>query len=209
MTPMQQFQSIWHRCDSYAALYDYLAKNVKGIVNLEELLRSEWVMRVSAFDFYVHELVAQRALEIFEGKRQDTLVYANFKISLKSFHLLHMAETQTERAAFFDLEVRSQLKRQTFQQPDDVANGIRLFSTIELWNETVQKLGATKKTIDSATKVLKRDLSLIVARRNQIVHEGDLKPGLPREPWPISKADIEFVKATIEKIVGAVDSVLL
>jgi hypothetical protein len=42
----------------------------------------------------------------------------------------------------FDLEIRTKLARVTDQFPDDIADGIRMVSPIELWNEIARHHGA-------------------------------------------------------------------
>ena len=66
-------------------------------------------------------------------------------------------------------------------------------------------LGATQATKTDEAKDLKRQLSLIIGRRNKIAHEGDLQQSPPREPWPISRADLTFVGDQIERVVRAID----
>ena len=83
-----------------------------------------------------------------------------------------------------------------------------LCSAIELWNEVALKLGATQATKPNEAKSLKKQLSLIVRRRNKIAHEGDLQQSLPREPWPISRTDLAFVADQIERLVRAIDAVV-
>lgn len=96
----------------------------------------------------------------------------------------------------------------TFQDPEKIADGVRLFSPIELWNEVALKLGATPATKIAKAKSLKKELSLVVRRRNNIAHEGDLQPLPPREPWPISQSDLKFVADLIEKVVRGIDAVV-
>jgi hypothetical protein len=106
----------------------------------------------------------------------------------------------------FDLEVRTKLARVTYQFPDDIADGIRMVSPIELWNEIVKYLGAAPATVKTDAGVLRGELSQIVNRRNKIVHEGDLQPSIPRTPWPITRADVDHVKTTIECIVSGIEA---
>jgi hypothetical protein len=68
--------------------------------------------------------------------------------------------------------------------------------------------GATQATKTNDAKDIKRQLSLLIGRRNKIVHEGDLQQSPLREPWPISRADIVFVGEQIERIVRAIDTVV-
>ena len=208
MTPIAHFEAVWNRCAQLSALHAYLAKNVSGVLQPDELLRAEWVARVSALDLYIHELVAQLMLEIFEGRRPASPAYLRFQISNETIDRIRAAATKSDAGAAFDLDVRQQLSYVTFQEPDKIADGVRLCSTIELWNEVALKLGATQATKADKAKDLKKDLSLVIRRRNRIAHEGDLQPSTLREPWPISKVDLTFVEGQIERLVRTIDAVL-
>ena len=50
-------------------------------MSVDELLRAEWVARVSALDLYVHELVAQSMVQIFEGIRNPCPGFYKFNCS--------------------------------------------------------------------------------------------------------------------------------
>lgn len=96
----------------------------------------------------------------------------------------------------------------TYQDPERLADGIRLCSPVELWNEIAIKLGATPGTKADEAKKLKQQLSLLVRRRNQIAHEGDLQPTVLREPWPIVQTDLMLVANLVEKLVRTIDSLI-
>jgi hypothetical protein len=113
--------------------------------------------------------------------------------------------TQADASSAFDLEVRSKLSRVSYQLPEDIADGIRLVSGSELWNEIALAKGATVATKGVLAKNLKKDLSIIVERRNKIAHEGDLQPSIPRTPWPITRADVSYVARFIEDLVRTID----
>lgn len=108
----------------------------------------------------------------------------------------------------FDLEVRSKLARVTYQFPDDIADGIRMITGIELWAEVVRHHGSTGPAIKAGASALKGELTQIVNRRNKIVHEGDLQPGVPRIPWAISRTDVDHVRDVIKKIVDGIEAVV-
>jgi len=208
MTPLAHFEAVCSRCSQLQTLQAYIERNVTGILQPDELLRAEWVARVSALDLYIHELVAQRMLDIFEGRRTSSAAYLRFHVSTETLNRIRVAPTPSDASAAFDLFVRSHLGRITFQFPEDIADGVRLCSTIELWNEVALFLGATQATKAEEAKNLKRQLSLLIGRRNAIAHEGDLQQSPLREPWPISRADLIFVGAQIERIVRAIDAVV-
>jgi hypothetical protein len=206
--PLAHFEAVWSRCAQLSALYAYLAKNVTSVMQPDELLRAEWVARVSALDLYIHELVAQCMLAIFEGRRSTTPAYLKFDVSNETLNRIRTSVTASEASAAFDLYVRDRLSRITYQDPEDIADGVRLCSTVELWNEVATKYGATSATKTAVAKSLKTQLSLIVRRRNQIAHEDDLQPPPLREPWPINQADLQFVAGQIEGLVRAIDAVV-
>jgi hypothetical protein len=208
VTPLAHFHLVWNRCDLLSTIHGYLTAEAAAILNPDELLRAEWAMRISALDLYVHELVAQKMLAIFERTRPPSAAYLRFRISNETLDRIRVAATLSDTSSAFDLEVRSQLQTKTFQDPDDIANGIRLISDVELWNEVAMKLGATASTRVDKAKSVKKDLSLMAQRRNKIVHEGDLQPSAPRTPWPITRADVAIVRSHVEQIVSAIDAVI-
>lgn len=208
MTPIAQFDSVWGRCAVLSGLYTYLERNVAGVRQPEELLRAEWVARVSALDLYVHEVIAQAMVATFEGRRPITSAYSKFQVSNDALDRICAASTSIEASAAFDLYVRTQLARITYQFPDDISDGIRLCSAVELWNEIAIVLGATASTKNELAKNHKRQLSLIVRRRNAIAHEGDLQQTPLRDPWPIKQADLTEVSNFIESVVRAIDTVV-
>jgi hypothetical protein len=208
MKPKNYFDDVWQRCELFTTLYGYMRTNATVAIRPEELLRAEWASRVCALDLYVHELVAQGLVEIFEGKRPSTAAFAKFSVSCDALMRVQAASTASERRAAFDLEVRTKLNRMTFQNPDDIADGVRLISECKLWNEVAFHFGATQANFVFETKSIKKQLAMIVDRRNKLVHEGDLQPSLPRIPWPIATEDVVEVKRFIEGVVGAIDSIV-
>jgi hypothetical protein len=208
VTALSQFEAVWARCAQLSGLYAYLARNLTGVLQPDELLRAEWVARVCAIDLYVHELVAQRMVDTFEGRRTATPAYLRFQLSNEAIGRIRSAAGPAEASSAFDLHVREQLSRNTYQAPDDIADAVRLCSTVELWNEVAVNLGASQSTKITSAKAIKRQLSLIVGRRNIIAHEGDLQRSPLREPLPISQGDLAVVAGHIERVVRAIEAVV-
>jgi hypothetical protein len=208
MTPISYFSDVWQRCAEIEALHNYLAGKVTPAISIDELLRAEWVARISALDLYVHELVAQSMLKIFEGTKKGCPGFAKFHCSSETLLRIKNAVSPVDASAAFDLEVRSKLSRVTYQSPDDIADGVRLISGSELWNEIALAKGATTATQFAEAKNLRKDLSLVVERRNKIVHEGDLQPSIPRTPWPINRADVDYMAGFIEDLVRTIDKIV-
>lgn len=208
MLPIDQFKEAWVRCDHLSIIHAFLSRNVASVLRPDEILRAEWAARVSSLDLYVHELVAQQMLAIFEGKRPQCSGFSSFTVPAETMDRVRKSATPTDASAAFDLTARDQLSRKTYQYPEDIAAGVRLFSGIALWSEVALKLGATAQSKDEDAKRIKKELTQIVGRRNKIVHEGDLQPTIPRVPWPISQADLAFVAQFINSLVHAIDVVV-
>jgi hypothetical protein len=208
MTPIAYFAEVWQRCAEIETLHTYLAGKLTPALSADELLRAEWVARVSALDLYVHELVAQNMMKIFDGTRNGCPGFYKFQCSSDTLLRIKHAVTPADASAAFDLEVRSKLSRVTYQFPEDIADGIRLVSGVELWSEIALAKGASAATKGTLAKSLKKDLSLIVERRNKIAHEGDLQRSIPRTPWPVTRADVSYVAGFIENLVRTIDKIV-
>ncbi|WP_172643236.1 hypothetical protein [Rhizobium leguminosarum] len=132
--------------------------------------------------------------------------YSKLQVSSDTLMRIHANGPGIISDTAFDLEIRTKLARVTYQFPDDIADGIRMVSPLEIWNEIAKHLGATAVTAKTEAGALKGELTQIVNRRNKIVHEGDLQPGIPRVPWPIKREDVDHVKATIERIIDGIEA---
>jgi hypothetical protein len=206
MTPKNYFDEAWRRADLFATLHAYVSNNVAAVVQPDELLRAEWAMRVSALDLYVHEVVSQNLLKIFQGARPVCPGYSKLQISSDTLMRIHANGPGLNSDTAFDLEIRTRLARITYQFPDEIADGIRMVSPIELWNEIAKHHGASPGEANNDARALRGELIQIVNRRNKIVHEGDLQPAVPRTPWPITRQDVDHVKSTIECVVAGIEA---
>lgn len=190
-----------------SAMYAYLSSTTTKALHSEEILRAEWVGRVAALDLFVHELVAQRIVEVFEGRRAATDSYKKFMLPNETVGRIRAAPNPDDARAAFDLEVRRQLGLITYQGHESIADGIRMVSSVELWNGVAAYLGTPPADVNKRAKALRGQLSMIVERRNKIAHEGDMQPAAPRLPWPISQADLQTVSGFILQVVGAIDAI--
>lgn len=208
MLPIDHFQAVAARCDQIAGLYAFLSSNTTSALQPDELLRAEWVLRISALDLYVHELVAQRMLAIFDGSLTAPQGFLRFQLPNEALLRVKNATSQVEASLAFDLHVRTQLSRVTYQFPEDIAAGIRLCSDVELWNEIALHQGSTPQSQTNDAKALKQSLSLLVRRRNAIAHEGDLQQGPVRTVYPILQADLQLVRSFVKNLVSSINAVV-
>lgn len=167
-------------------------------LDLSDILRSELVFAVSAFDHFVHEVARLGMLEINQGSRPPTDSYLRFLVPLSD---VQIAIGPSANAKWLDDRIREHHGWKSFQQPDKVAEAIRLVSEIRLWDEIASRLG-------KAPEDIKRQLELIVDRRNKIAHESDMDPSFPGSRWPINRPLVDDAISFIEQIAEAIFDVI-
>jgi len=137
-------------------------------------------------------------LEVYSGKRPTTNAFLRFPVSAD---VLVASNSGSSGIALFEEEIRKRHSFLAFQQPDKVADAIRLFSPCRLWEEVGAIIGSTPTDI-------KTRLQLIVDRRNKIAHEADLDPSFPGVRWPISSSDADSVTDYISGLCEAMHTVI-
>ena len=143
-TAIDQFRWNLGRVRNLGSLHSILSAQTTAALNLTDLLRSELVMIVSALDLYVHEIVRLGMLECFRGQRARTDAFHRFQVTLGgTIEAISMPGSNV----WLDEQVRDRLGHRTFQQPDDIAEGIRLISNVELWNSVAVQLQSTSQDV--------------------------------------------------------------
>lgn len=209
VSPKDIFDNAWERCDVLTNAYAFTSSNMTGVFQSDELLRAEWVARVSALDLYIHELVSQEMLNIFKKTRSISKGYETFTLPHRIIDIIRDESTTSNDAEnVFNLEVRRQLGFQTYQNSSSIADGIRLISDVELWNTIAANQGEPARTCQTKAKAIKLQLNTIVDRRNKIAHEGDMQPIMPRTPWPITNNDLITVRSFISSLINSLESII-
>jgi hypothetical protein len=173
-----------------------LRATVTAAINTDDLLRSALVQGVSAFDHFVHEEVRARMIETQLGNHQRSKGYDRFRVSLSSVN----SALRNGGASWLVEEIREQHGYLSFQQPDKVADAFRYVTDASLWVDVAAHMG--KKPED-----VKRQLKLIVDRRNKIAHEADTDPTPPRSRYPISDTAVRDSLDFLEQVVDAMFAV--
>lgn len=158
-------------------------------VDATDLLRAQVVMGVSALDHYIHELTLTGMLEIYARTRPPTTAYHKFQVPMG----VAVPGITNGSTAWFESIIREKHGFLAFQQPDKIAEAVRLFSPCELWP-------AVATAMDMTVEATKTRLRLVVERRNKIVHEADLDPSYPGVRWPITPTDATGVVDYVERI---------
>jgi len=168
-------------------------------VALDDLRRAALVMAVSAMDAYFHAKVMAHVIEHSKCSKPSSRLL-NESIRVEDFIKArkHKYKNAPLRAA-----IERKLSFQSLQQPDKVKGALQLIGVSGFWNSVAGELAQGKKDpCDQMSKMVKR--------RNQIVHEGDLsqsKKARNKARGISDKSVREWVELAVS-IVNAADKVI-
>lgn len=170
---MLNAKAVFHKniqqVNELGALYDHLSNVVNIPEQFDDLLRSQIVNAVSAFDKLMHDLIRIGMVRIFENNRPPTGKYMGETIAIQHLPGLTISAIPPP-AVRFEQIVREKLSTLSFQDPTKIADGLSyIWDEKQKWQQIALGLGMSDS--DAKTK-----LKLIVTRRNAIVHEADLDP---------------------------------
>lgn len=160
-------------------------------VDLDDVLRAEYVLAVSAFDRFMHEFVRLGMLETASGRRKATSHFQRYQVGLGA------AVSSDPLGVWLDGEIRTRNSLLSFQRADKVADAVRLIGDVKLWEEVGNLLGASASDT-------KNRLNLVVDRRNKIAHEFDRDPSSPGSRWPINEAILKDTVTFLEQVARAI-----
>lgn len=190
---LDAFRGSISRVHHLGGLHKAILSLTTPAIDASDLLRAQIVLAVSALDFYVHEITVIGMLEVLGGVRPVTPAFEKYRVSVGAM----IAGLPTGSHDWFEADVRERHSFLSFQQPDKIADAIRLFSDVKLWSSVSAALGQDEATV-------KARIRLIVDRRNKIAHEADLDPSYPGSRWPITESDVasscQFLSQTAEAI---------
>lgn len=168
------------------ALYDHFIKDLKIPHNdVSDILRFQIVYAVSGFDRLLHELIRVGVIEMFRGTRIKTSKFLGQQFRadtlLKAIEYSKSSNIPSSPQETIEYIVNKEMYEKlgylSFQSPDKVKDGLSL-----IWDEPrkllslAKDIGMTGGTDNDKQKILEQKLTLLVDRRNQIAHEGDIDP---------------------------------
>lgn len=162
-----------------------------------DVYRSSLAMAVSALDRYVHEKTSQEMMRVHRGARPTTTAFDRFQVSLLG---ARTGVANPTIDTWLQTEIRTAHELKSFQKADSIADAVRLFSGVELWNGVSASIGLPAADI-------KIRINVMTDRRNKIVHEFDSDPTTPGARWPVDAAMAKDTTDFISMIVEAIEVV--
>lgn len=194
---MRQFDSELSRARDLVGLGQSLGAMTHGLVDATDIFRAALTHAVAALDAYVHGVVLDRAVDVVLGRARGVGAGAKIGLHFMAIQQILMASSPVDRELAARTHVAQRLSLETFQRPEDVGNGFAMVGIKKIWSSAFPDPEAAKTA-----------LSLVIRRRNQIVHQCDADPVTPGNLTPLSGADTLDAIATVEATVAAIDAIL-
>ena len=178
------------------SIYDEVVRLAPTLVTqASQLLRSQFVLLVSALDTYIHDIVRIGILQEYQGIRPVSRGLS--KLSL-TYNDLSELESQPPMMKTPTMEqiIRRINSVDSFQSSKSIEYAMGLIGITGIWSKLSSSLAVNAEDI-------KTKLDLIVRRRNQIAHESDYNPSTGHQRG-INKNEIKDIKVFICDFVNAI-----
>lgn len=152
---------------------------------LDEILRAQLVLIVSAFDTFIHDCVRIGIVKQFGMSGAIAHKLNNYRVSFEDMRNMCALSSSADRMFYLDGVIRKANSHDSFQSPTNVEYAMGLLGVGHLWLALSKGMGMPAADI-------RAELSNIVNRRNKIAHESDLDPtGVSLNP--ITKKEVDEV----------------
>ena len=181
------------RVKNLGSIYQSLNSDTAQLLDLSDILRSQYVMLISALDHFIHEIVRFDMIETYNNQRTPTKAFKEFILSLNKNILFTKAIMEEKNNTWLNGQIRHTNGFKSFQESDKIKEALYLILEKDIWIEVQQDLG----------NEITMELNLIIKRRNQISHEADIEP-INQELREIREEDITYSIELIESIVNKI-----
>ena len=178
------------------SIYQYLQSQAKNL-DATILLRSQFVLIVSAFDTYIHSVVINKIIDRYFSSGQKLNIQLDIPLSLA--YEMKSLNVDMQKNKLYSFLVRK-LSRDSFQSPKSIEYAFSMININKIWT----KLGDRMQMQPDDVKNM---LSIIVKRRNKIAHESDwnIVTGTYED---IELKDILECKEFINNMVDSIDDIV-
>lgn len=193
---LTQFKSDARRARDLIGLGQSLGGLTNGMVDASDMYRAAVVQGVAAVDSYVHGVVLDRAVAILLGKLAPSTTAGKLGLHVNAIRQILTASDPTAAELLARTHIAQKLSLETYQRPDDIASALASVGLPKIWSTAYP----------AGSKSAMTALSLVVRRRNRIVHQCDADPLTPGSATPILDTDAVYSMTVVEEIVASIDA---
>lgn len=198
LSARDQFEANLNRAKELGVLATAVQGMTTSAIEVSDIWRAQIVLVVSALDHFVHEIARLGMIEVAKATRPKTDAYLRFQMPVSA---VESAISGLPHESWMGETVREKHSWISFQDPDKLADAMRLVSNVKLWEAVSVEIGIPAQDI-------KTRLRIIVDRRNKIAHEADLDPANPGFRWPIDSIMVENTIDFVEILGKAIFKVI-
>ncbi|MEV0161305.1 restriction endonuclease [Nonomuraea fuscirosea] len=199
--------------EQYQRNLGYARQLVRGGRNLErlgvgsfdvtDLYRAAWTQAVAALDHWVTQEIIDRAVALAQRPgvpRPNSFSKLTMPVELvEKVH--HNAEPLADA---FRVALERFFEFKTFQHPDKIAEGFSHVSKVKLWKVVADKLTDQDPSKPIAADEVRKQLTQIAWRRNNIAHTADHDPASFRRKLKITAGEAEQTIDVLESVAIAI-----
>ncbi len=179
------------------SIYQYMESQVTAF-DLTELLRAEFVLIVSALDFYVHGIVREGLMKQFAGT--DISNKNTVSIPLSTVKVLLHINSEEEQKKILDEQIKEITSKHSYQAPRAIEKALGMININKIWSRISNILSISADDTQ-------RTLALIINRRNKIAHEADIN-FITGEKTEITQTAINDCLEFTTLLVEAIDQII-
>lgn len=208
-SPLELFNKNIGSIGKLSGIYNLIISNrVVKKEEAEEILRAEIVLIVSAFDTFMHDLVREKIINSFFEDNYEQIDFAKVDITGECLKKIFEAKTNNEKKIILTEEVRRLHSLNSYQSPKSVEYAIGILNIKKIWTKLAEKFQIKPKYSVYNSENIKRELSLIIDRRNKIAHESDYNP-TNYEKFAIERVDVDIVIEFIVTLVNSINEICI
>lgn len=208
-SPLELFNKNIESIRKLSEIYNLIVlDNVVKKIDAEEILRAEIVLVVSAFDTFMHDLVREKIINSFFEDSYEEIDFTKVDITGECLKKIFEAKTSNEKKIILTEEIRRLHSLNSYQSPKSVEYAIGILNIKKIWSKLAGKFQSIPKYSVYNGENIKRELSLIVDRRNKIAHESDYNP-INYEKFAIERSDVDTVLDFTITLVNSINEICI
>jgi len=200
--PIDSFKKRIEDIKALHALHKYLCTSLPAIAtSLDEILRAEIVLIISAFDCFIHDIVRRGIMDIFKANKDTNPKFDNLCIPISTVKQILQADNDSERNELLEICVKKILSKNSYQSPSSIESALQLISIKKIW-------ASIKDGMNMSSEDITKKLGIIINRRNKIAHESDMINHIHTSKNEIKREDIDDIINFISTLVECINAQL-
>ncbi len=178
------------------SIFKYMQSQITAF-DITELLRAEFVLIVSALDYYIHGIVREGLIDQLSNTvscNGNTLC-----IPFSTVKALLSVDSEEEQKRILSEQIKTITSKDSYQAPRAIEKALGMIDVQKIWTKISDISG--KPAID-----IRNTLSIVINRRNKIAHEADID-FMTGEKTEITQEDISECLDFVKEFVNAVDQI--